>query len=115
MSAMIERVVTALTSDDLRLRETACDLDKIIASGWSGRSRGLGALAFRSRYTLDAERTRQFLQAVFKLALQKARQKKGAPVWNLSNWPRPCAFGGSRTSARLARGAAAWCSVSSKW
>lgn len=76
MSAMIERVVTALTSDDLRLRETACDLDKIIASGWSGRSRGLGALAFRSRYTLDRERTRQFLQAVSKLALQKARQKK---------------------------------------
>lgn len=76
MSALIERVVTALVSDDLRLRETACDLDKVIASGWSGRSRSLGALAFRSRYTLDVERTRQLLRSVSRLALAKARQKK---------------------------------------
>jgi hypothetical protein len=101
---MIERVVTALISDDLRLRETACDLDKVIASGWSGRSRSLGALAFRSRYTLDVERTRQFVQSVSRLALAKARQKKrggtreeierlGCAVcfWWLSDKCRTCA------------------------
>lgn len=109
MSALIERVVTALVSDDLRLRETACDLDKVIASGWSGRSRSLGALAFRSRYTLDVERTRQLLRSVSRLALAKARQKKGgAPVRKLSGLLAACAFGGCRTSAGHAQGAAAW-------
>lgn len=76
MAVLIERVVTALGSDDLRLRTAPCDLDKVIAVGWSGRWRNLGAVAFRARYTLDRESTRVLVRSVSRLALAKARQKK---------------------------------------
>lgn len=72
---LIERVAVALTSDDLRLRESACDLDKIIASGWSARQRQLGALAFWAKYTMDPHKTRQFLEIVRKMSVAKARQR----------------------------------------
>ena len=72
---LIERVAVALTSDDLRLREQPCDLDKVIAAGWSARQRQLGALGFWAKYTMDPHRTRQFLEMVRKMTVAKARQR----------------------------------------
>ena len=72
---LIERVAVALASDDLRLREQPCDLDKVIAAGWSARQRQLGALGFWAKYTMDPHRTRQFLEMVRKMTVAKARQR----------------------------------------
>lgn len=72
---MIERIASALSSHDLKMRESACDLDKIIASGWSARDRQLGALGFWAKYVMDVEKTRQFLEQVRRLAVAKARER----------------------------------------
>ena len=106
---MIERVVTALVSDDLRLRETACDLDKVIASGWSA---GHAAWARwpsgrATRWTSSAPGS-CCGQCPGWASQKLAKKKGGAPVRKLSGWPAACAFGGCRTSAGHARGAAAW-------
>lgn len=73
---LIERVALALNSSDLRLMRYACDLDKVIVSGWASRSGQLGALAFWSKYTVDPQRTRELMKAVKRIAIASARRRK---------------------------------------
>ncbi len=74
MRDLTERLATALASDDLVLRESACDLDKVITSGWAARNRQLGAMAFRAKY-LHAN-AKDFAALVRKIAVSRARQKR---------------------------------------
>lgn len=73
---LAERLATALATDDLLLREAACDLDKIIVSGWSAKSRELGAMAFWSKYLNDGQKARQFVDMVRRVAVSRMRQQR---------------------------------------
>lgn len=73
---LAERLATALATDDLLLREAACDLDKIIVSGWSAKTRELGSMAFWSKYLNDAQKARQFVDVVRRVAVSHMRQKR---------------------------------------
>ena len=75
-TTIIERVATALCSDNLKLAEGLCDLDKIISVGWSAKKAKLGALGMWARYVHDPQRTREFLDSVHRLAISLSRQRK---------------------------------------
>lgn len=73
---LAERLATALATDDLLLREAACDLDKIIVSGWSAKTRELGSLAFWSKYLNDGYKARQLADTVRRMAVSRMRQQR---------------------------------------
>lgn len=73
---LAERLATALATDDLLLREAACDLDKIIVSGWSAKTRELGAMAFWSKYLNDRQKARQFVDIVRRVSVSRMRQQR---------------------------------------
>lgn len=73
---LAERLATALATDDLLLREAACDLDKIIVSGWSAKTRELGAMAFWSKYLNDRHKARQFVEIVRRVSVSRMRQQR---------------------------------------
>lgn len=76
LRTLTERLVTALATDDLSLRETACNLDKIIVSGWSAKTQKLGSLAFWSKYLHDTSKQRQFIDLVRRLSVSRLRQQR---------------------------------------
>lgn len=73
---LAERLATALGTDDLLMREAACDLDKIIVSGWSAKTRELGAMAFWSKYLNDGKKAREFVDLVRRVAVSRMRQQR---------------------------------------
>jgi hypothetical protein len=73
---IIERLASALCSDNLKLLEGYCDLDKVISVGWSAKRSKLGALGMWAKYVQDPHRTKEFLDSVHKIAISLSRQKK---------------------------------------
>lgn len=73
---LAERLATALATDDLTLREAACDLDKIIASGMSARKFELGSVAFWAKYEEDGQKARRFVEMVRHVAVSRMRQQR---------------------------------------
>lgn len=73
---MVERVALSLTSDDLRLLQHACALDKVIASGWSSQGENLGCVAFWAKYTGDKARIRELYRLSANVVVGQARRKK---------------------------------------
>ena len=75
-SKTVERVALALTSDDLRLMQSACPLDKVISSGWSSRTESLGSIAFWAKYAADGGRINALVKRSRKVMVSMARRKK---------------------------------------
>jgi len=72
---LFERVALSLNSDDLRLMQQACPLDKVIGSGWSSKTEPLGSVAFWAKYVGDCGRTRELVQRSKKIMVTQARRK----------------------------------------
>ena len=59
---VIERMTRATTSSNLKCDDLHFDADLIASSGFVARKRGLGALAFWSKYAQDTQKTKELLR-----------------------------------------------------
>jgi len=75
-SKMVERISLALNSDDLRLMQQACPLDKVISSGWSAKNEPLGSVAFWSKYVRDSGRVKELLRRSKAVVVSRARRMR---------------------------------------
>ena len=73
---VIERMTRATTSSNLKCDETHFDADLIASSGFVARKKGLGALAFWSKYAQDQSKTKELLRELMTKFVGQKRQER---------------------------------------
>jgi hypothetical protein len=73
---VIERMTRATTSSNLKCDDLHFDADLIASSGLVARKKGLGALAFWSKYAQDHSKTKELLRELMTKFVGKKRQER---------------------------------------
>jgi hypothetical protein len=73
---VIERMTRATTSYNLKCDDLHFDADLIASSGFVARKRGLGALAFWSKYAQDSAKTKELLRELMTKFVGQKRQER---------------------------------------
>ena len=73
---VIERMTRATTSSNLKCDDLHFDADLIASSGLVARKKGLGALAFWSKYAQDNSKTKELLRELMTKFVGKKRQER---------------------------------------
>lgn len=73
---VIERMTRATASSNLKCDDLHFDADLIASSGFVARKRGLGALAFWSKYAQDQSKTKELLRELMTKFVGQKRQER---------------------------------------